>query len=209
MSLVTIQNNEITAQIIETDKVFKFDFGKLLKRMSDDEFLEFSRRNEGWRVEMKANGDLDIMPGTGFLTGKRNSRITRRLDEWAEADGNGVAINSDAVFNLPNGARRMADAAWISNEKVGLIKNQNKPLPFAPDFVIELSSPSDSVAVLKDKMREYIENGVSLGWLIDPKNKRVYVYRPNAETEILDNPHEISGEPLLKNFVLDLTEIWS
>ena len=179
--------------------------------MSDDEFLEFSRRNEGWRVEMKANGDLEFLPGTSFLAGKRKSRIIRRLDEWTETDGNGVAFNSETVFNLKNGARRMPDASWMTNEKWNSLTEaqQEKPLPFAPDFAIELRSPSDALKNLQKKMREYIENGVSLGWLIDPKNKRVYVYCPNAEVEILGNSSEVLCEPLLKNFVLNLQEIWN
>lgn len=210
MSLVTIQTRS-TAAVPAVETIYKFDFGKFLKRMSDAEFLEFSKRNEGWRVEMNERGDIEIMPGTGGKTGRRNSKLTRRLEDWAEADKTGVAFNSETVFNLKNGAKRMPDAAWLTNEKWNGLSDaeQEKPLPFAPDFAVELRSPSDSLKNLQKKMREYIENGVSLGWLIDPKNKRVYVYRPNAEPKVLDNPAEVSGELLLKGFVLNLQEIWS
>ena len=211
MSLVTIQTNSPkNVSVVEMETTLKFDFGSVLKRMSDEEFLEFSRRNEGWRVEMNKDGDLEIMPGTGGKTGRRNNRISRRLDEWAEKEGGGVTFNSETVFNLKNGARRMPDASWLSNEKWNSLSEteQEKPIPFAPDFALELRSPSDSIKKLQAKMREYIENGVQIGWLIDPNTKRVYIYRPNAQTEVLENPKEVSGEPLLKGFVLNLQEIW-
>ena len=197
--------------LIQLPEPITFDFGALLKkRMSDDEFLEFSKRNEGWRVEMNQYGDLVIMPGTGGRTGKRNSRLTRRLDEWAELDGTGESFNSETCFTLPNGARRMPDAAWVTKTKWEALTEtqQDKPLPLAPDFAGELRSPSDSLRELQEKMEEYRTNGVSLGWLIDPQHKRVHIYRPGAEVEVLDNPQTVSGEPLLKGFVLNLAEIW-
>lgn len=85
---------------------------------------------------------------------------------------------------------------------------RKKFAPVCPDFVVELRSETDSLSKLKDKMEEYIENGASLGWLIDAAKRKVYVYRPNAEVEVLDNPTKISGEPLLKGFTLNLKEIW-
>ena len=57
-------------------------------------------------------------------------------------------------------------------------------------------------------MSEYIENGVRLGWLIDPYERRVHVYRTDESVEILENPQKVSGEAVLPGFELDLTEIW-
>ncbi|MDQ3181011.1 MAG: Uma2 family endonuclease [Acidobacteriota bacterium] len=187
----------------------KLNFGSFLKPMKNDDFLQLSRDNQDVQIEMNKDGDLIIMPGTGGLTGKRNIRILRKLDEWTEKDGTGVAFDSDTIFCLPNGAKKIPDASWLSNEKWDALsaEEQDKIVPFAPDFTIELRSRTDSLKDLQEKMQEYIENGVSLGWLIDPSESKVYVYRPEKEVEILGNPKEVSGEPLLKEFTLNLEEI--
>lgn len=189
----------------------KLNFGSFLKSMENDDFLQLSRDNQDVQIEMNKDGDLIIMPGTGGLTGRKNSRIIRRLDEWAEKDGTGVTFDSDTIFCLPNGAKKIPDASWVSNEKWDALseEEQDKIVPFAPDFAIELRSRTDSLKDLQEKMQEYIENGVSLGWLIDANQRKVYIYRQNAEVEILENPKEISGEPLLKKFTLNLQEIWN
>lgn len=188
----------------------KLNFNSFLKSMENDDFLQLSRDNQDVRIEMNKDGDLIIMPGTGGLTGRRNSRIIRKLDEWAEKDGTGVAFDSDTIFCLPNGAKKMPDASWISSEKWDALSEEEKDkiMPFAPDFAIELRSRTDSLKYLQEKMQEYIENGVSLGWLIDPANRKVFVYRQNTEVGILENPKEVSGELSLRGFTLNLQEIW-
>lgn len=188
----------------------EIDFGNLLKPINDDDFLKLSRENQDLQIEMTKDGDLIIMPGTGGLTGNRNARIIARAVIWAEQDGTGVAFDSDTIFRLPNGAKKLPDVSWVKNEKWNSLTREEKEkiLPFAPDFLIELRSPTDSLTDLQAKMREYIENGVSLGWLIDPQSKQIFVYRPEKEAEVLDNPTEISGEPLLQGFTLNLREIW-
>jgi Uma2 family endonuclease len=194
----------------ETLDEVKLNFGSFLKPMKNDEFLQLSRDNQDVQIEMTKEGDLIIMPGTGGLTGRKNSRIIRRLDEWAETDETGVTFDSDTIFCLPNGAKKIPDASWVSNEKWNALSEaeQDKIVPFAPDFAIELRSRTDSLKDLQDKMQEYIENGTSLGWLIDPLERKVHIYRQNSEVEILENPMEISGEPFLKGFTLNLKEIW-
>jgi Uma2 family endonuclease len=131
-----------------------------------------------------------------------------RLGVWAEKDGTGVGFESNALFVLPNGAKRSPDVSWIKLDRWNrLSEEERESFPhICPDFVVELRSPSDSIKELKEKMEEYIENGALLGWLIDPLQKKVYVYRPNAEVKELDNPASISGDPLLKGFVLDLKD---
>ena len=126
-------------------------------------------------------------------------------------DGSGVAFDSSTVFKLPNGAKRSPDLSWIKNERwENLTKTEKKKFPpLCPDFVVELRSPSDALKNLQNKMLEYAENGASLGWLIDPLERKIYVYRPDAEVEILNNPKTISGEPLLEKFTLNLKKIWS
>lgn len=211
MSMVLIRNQSPDGSLFQDySNVIEFNFGSALKRMTDDEFLKFSKEHEGWQIEMTKEGDILIMSGTGGLTGRRNSRITRRLDEWAEKEGTGVTFDSDTIFRLPNGARKLPDASWLTNERWNSLSEEEQEgiIPFAPDFVIELRSRTDSLKELQDKMTEYIENGAQLGWLIDPIERQVYVYRPNTEVETLDNPQKISGEFLLKGFVLKMKEIW-
>lgn len=150
------------------------------------------------------------MPPTGWETGNQNSEINFQLTLWAKQDGRGKSADSSAGYVLSNGAVMSPDASWILNERLEKITpaKRQKFLPLAPDFVIELRSVSDSLKKLQEKMEEYIQNGVSLGWLIDVKNKKIHVYKANAEAQILENPTEISGEPILKDFVLNVQEIW-
>ena len=178
--------------------------------LTDEQFFEFAQINRDLRIERNAQGELIIMPPTGGETGKRNAEITMQLGVWAKQDGSGVTFDSSTGFRLPNGAIRSPDASWVLRSRLdGLTAEERKKfIPLCPDFVIELLSPNDSLAVLQDKMQEYIANGARLGWLLDPEQRRVYVYRPDAPMEQVENPATISGEPVLAGFVLDLREIW-
>ncbi|MEA5599932.1 Uma2 family endonuclease [Nostoc sp. UHCC 0252] len=111
---------------------------------------------------------------------------------------------------MPNGAVRSPDAAWIKRDRWEAIPPElrKKFAPICPEFVIELRSESDRLQVLQDKMQEYIDNGTQLGWLIDRKQRRVFIYRPNTTVEELDDPKTLYGEPLLPGFVLDLSQVW-
>jgi Uma2 family endonuclease len=188
---------------------FVLQFSPFLK-MTDENFFEFCQANRDLRIERNAEGEIIIMPPTGWETGDKNAEITAQLRIWTKKDGRGKSADSSAGYKMPNGAIMSPDASWILNERLEKIspRKRRKFLPLAPDFVIELRSESDSLAKLKDKMQEYIDNGVSLGWLIDPQEKQVFVYRPNTEIEVLENSTEISGEPLLPDFTLNLKEIW-
>ena len=151
------------------------------------------------------------MPPTGFETGRRNNRLSRHLDAWAETDGTGIATDSSTLFTLPNGAKRSPDASWVRQERLRTLTKDRRegPLSLCPDFTAELRSPNDRLADLHEKMQEYVDNGARLGWLIDPFEKRVYVYRPGQPVETLDNPISVSGEPVLPGFVLRVQELWS
>ncbi len=179
-------------------------------RFTDEEFFQLCQINRDLRFERTAEGDIIVMPPTGFETGSRNLEIVRQLGNWAKRDGSGVATESSTGFKLPNGADRAPDAAWILRSRLAEVPPEKKKkfLPLCPDFVIELKSPTDALEDLQAKMGEYIANGVQLGWLINPETRRVHVYRPQTEVEILENPTHISGEPLLQGFTLDLSEIW-
>jgi Uma2 family endonuclease len=183
--------------------------GPLRKHVTDDEFFEFCAANRDLRIEMTEEGEMIIMLPVGSEGGQRDFNLTGRFGAWAEADATGVGFSSSTGFKLPNGATRSPDLSWIRLDRWNAIpkKQRKKFAPICPDFVVELRSETDRLVPLKRKMEEYIANGAQLGWLIDPIDKKVYVYRPDADIEVLDNPSSISGEPLLRDFVLDLSGI--
>ncbi len=178
--------------------------------MSEDSLFDFCQLNSHLRIERTATGELIIMSPAGSETGNRNAKLMQQLANWTDKDGTGIEFDSSAGFILPNAATRSPDASWIKLTKWNALSDEQKAkfAPICPDFVVEIRSPSDSLKVLQDKMEEYIDNGASLGWLIDRKNRQVYIYCPNQNVECLDNPATLSGDSLLTGFSLDLTKIW-
>ena len=176
-----------------------------------EQFVQLALANRDLQLERTATGELIVMPPTGSDTGNRNLDIEGQLWLWNRQTKLGKAFNSSSGFHLPNGANRSPDASWVRQERWNaLTREQQKGFaPLCPDFVLELRSESDNMAPLQAKMREYMENGARLGWLIDRKNKKVEIYRQGQEVEVLDNPSTLSGEAVLPGFVLDLTEVWS
>lgn len=189
---------------------FLLHFGQLIGKLSDEELMEFFALNDHLRIELNSEGDLIIMPPTGGETGIRNFELIGNFWAWSKKDGSGKGFDSSTVFSLPNGARRSPDLAWVLNERwEGLPKSDRAKFPpICPDFVVELRSPSDSLDFLQEKMEEYVANGAQLGWLIDPFERKVYVYRPGAGAEVLEDPESLSGEPLLRAFTLDVRALW-
>ena len=178
--------------------------------LTDDQFFELCQINSDLRLERNAKGDIIVMPPTGGETSNRNQEVTRQLGNWAKRDGTGAAFDSSAGFRLPNGADRSPDAAWASHQRLAQLTPEQKKkfIPLCPDFVIELLSPTDSLAATQAKMVEYIDNGARLGWLINADARRVYVYRPQSPMEELKDVTRVSGDPELPGFTLDLEDIW-
>lgn len=178
--------------------------------MSDDQFFEFCQLNRDLRFERTAEGKLIVMPPTGGVTGNRNFSLTGQFWSWVEQDSTGIGFDSSTGFKLPNGADRSPDISWLKLSRWNALSSeqQEKFIPLCPDFVIELRSKSDKLQSLQDKLQEYIDNGALLGWLIDRKNRQVYVYRPDVEVEQLDNPATLSGEIVLPSFTLKMEKIW-
>lgn len=179
--------------------------------LTEEQFGEFCELNDDLIIEMNANGELEIMtPVKGFFTGAMELKVAAQLMIWAERDGTGVAFGPNMGYTLPNGAVRAPDASWLARSRRSELvpEDYNRFAHIWPDFVIELRSESDRLTRLRAKMREYIENGTRLGFLIDPRNKRVYIYRPDAEVETLEEPAAVSADPVLPGFVLELAEIW-
>jgi len=183
----------------------------LILQVSHEQFVELALANRDLQLERTATGELIVMPPTGSETGNKNFDISGQIWLWNRQTKLGVAFDSSSGFHLPNGADRSPDAAWIRRERWdALTKEQQETFaPICPDFVLELRSKNDKMEPLRAKMREYLENGASLGWLIDRKNKKVEIYRQNRDVEVLDHPLSLSGEDVLPGFVLDLTEVWN
>lgn len=179
-------------------------------QLTDEQFFHFCRTNREYHIERNNRGELVIMPPVGWETSNKNALIVSALYLWSKQDGTGFVTDSSAGFILPNGAIRSPDAAWIRKERLAeLSPNElQRFLPLAPNFVIELRSQSDRLGDLQSKMTEYSENGVALGWLIDPDLRQVHIYRPGETVIILDEPDMISAEPVLPRFELDLLPIW-
>lgn len=203
----------------EPDRVLVEPIGPIVLRLApivqltDCQLEMLSSLNDTLRIEKNAEGALEILPPANITTGNQNSNINVDLGLWSRSDGRGIVFDSNAGFTLPNGAVRSPDASWILQSRLAELTDEEKKRGFAhisPDFVIELRSSSDTLAGIQRKMEEYMENGVRLGWLIDPLDplRRVYVYRPDKSVEILEGPESLSGEPELPGFTLDLKPVW-
>ena len=179
--------------------------------LTDDLLVRLSSLNKGVRMERTAEGWLVVMPPVGCLFSNRNARLTGQIGRWDEAAGLGIAFASCVGFHLPNSAVLSPDCSWVRRDRWEELSEEERETfpPLCPDFVAEIVSPPQSLSEIQEKMREYIDNGARLGWLIDPKSKRVEIYRPGQELEVLDNPSSISGEPVLPGFMLDLKDILS
>ena len=178
--------------------------------LTDEQFFQLCQKNQDLKFERNAKGDLIIMSPTGGETSKSNSEIIVELGIWNRRTKLGVVFDSSGGFQLPNGANRSPDASWIKVERWHHLtaEQRTKFLPLCPDFLVELMSPSDSLSDTREKMKEYLENGMRLGWLINQKNRQVEIYRLGKDVEILDSPTTLSGEDVLPGFILDMAVIW-
>ena len=177
--------------------------------ISDEEFEKICGDNRDRKFERTAQGELVTMSLTGGETGRRNIKLSARLEMWSDAAQLGVAFDSSTGFRLPNGAIRSPDAAWVSQSRWDALtpEQRKKWVPLCPDFVVELKSPSDDILDLQTKMLEYQENGLKLGWLIDPDRQIIEVYQADRPIELLNNPEEISADGIMVGFVMKLAGI--
>src|SRR6266699_3848423 len=175
--------------------------------MDDEEFFEFCMKNPDARIEREASGEIIIMPPAGAETGYRNMDLGAQLTVWSKRDGCGRPFDSNTEFILPNGAALAPDASWVSKKRLEPFTKEQKKrfLKLCPEFVVELTSPTDRLPKLKAKMREWIGNGAALGWLIDADRRTVFVYRPGQEPEELVGVDSVSGEGPVAGFRLELT----
>lgn len=180
------------------------------RKVTRPQYRAFCAANPDLRVELTAEGELIVMAPAHSKTGFRNSRLTIQLGVWAMQDGTGHSFDSSTGFDLPDGSNRAPDASWVEKSRLDALTTEQKEeyFPLCPDFVAELRSKSDRLPTLQAKMEEYLANGARLGWLIDPFERRVSIYRPGQPVLVLDEPATVSGDPVLPGFVLDLHAIW-
>jgi Uma2 family endonuclease len=178
--------------------------------ITDEQFYQICRDNLDIKFERNAEGEILIMSPTGGETGIRNFDIIGQFWIWNNHYHLGYCFDSSTCFKFPNGANRSPDVSFILKERweALTLKDREKFPPIVPDFVLELMSPSDRLEDAQEKMEEYRENGVKLGWLINRKSRQVEIYRPGQETERLENPASISDENILPNFILNLETVW-
>lgn len=178
--------------------------------LTDEQFYQLCIANEPCQLELTQTGELIIMPPTGGESGIINANLSTDLGLWNRQTKLGKVFDSSTEFKLPSGAYRCPDAAWVKLARWDALSKEEKKRfpPLCPDFVVELRSETDSLEKLRTKMREYENNGVLLGWLIDPQTPLVEIYRYGKDVEVLnfdfDNPPKLSGEDILPGFILDL-----
>ncbi|MBN8558973.1 MAG: Uma2 family endonuclease [Leptolyngbya sp. UWPOB_LEPTO1] len=178
--------------------------------LTDEQFYQLCRANPDLKFERNTDGKITIMSPIGGETGNRNFEIGTEFGIWNRQAKLGVCFDSSTCFKLPNGANHSPDVAWIAQDRWDTLTPQQKEIfpPIAPDFVLELMSPTDALEATQAKLHEYLENGVKLGWLINRKTRRVEIYRLGQPVEVLDNPPQLFGEDVLPGFVLDLAIVW-
>ena len=175
--------------------------------LSNEQFYQLCQINENWQLEETAQGELLIMPPVGAISGNRESEFNADVVIWNRQTKLGKVFSSSTIFILPNGGKRSPDVAWIANERWAILtlEEQEKFAPICPDFVIELRSRTDSLSQLQEKIQEYLDSGLRLGWLIDPQNQQVEIYRQNQLRELVSLPTTLSGEDVLPGFTLELS----
>lgn len=178
--------------------------------LSDEQFYQLCIHNPDTKFERNAEGEIIVMSPTGGETGLRNTDLIGQLWIWNRQAMLGEVFDSSTGYKLSSGASRSPDVSWIKKERWDSLTAEQKQkfIPLAPDFVIELMSPSDYLVNIQAKMKEYLDNGVKLGWLINPQAKQVEIYRLGKDVEVLDSPQTLSDEEILPGLVLDLANIF-
>lgn len=175
--------------------------------LTDQQFYRLCQVNENLKLERNAQGELLIMPPIGGKSGKREADLITDVNNWNRQLKLGEVFSSSTIFRLPQGGDRSPDVAWVKQERWDALteEEQEKFPSLCPDFVIELRSRTDSLKELQDKMQEYLASGLRLGWLINPQQQQVEIYRQNQGVEVVDLPTTLSGEDVLPGFLLELS----
>ncbi|MEG3921295.1 Uma2 family endonuclease [Microcoleus sp. POL10_C6] len=177
--------------------------------LTDEQFYRLCQMNRDWQFERTPKGEIIIMSPAGGVSGNRKAYLITDLGLWNRKTQLGRVFSSSTLFRLPNNGYRAPDVAWVSLERWSALtaEEQEKFPPICPDFAIELRSPPDPLRPLQEKMQEYLNSGLRLGWLINPLDEKVEIYRPSREVEVVQFPVSLSGEDVLPGFVLNLPMI--
>jgi Uma2 family endonuclease len=178
--------------------------------MTDDELMAFSEANKPCKVERLASGEIPVMTPSGYRNNRREAYVMHKLFAWAEMDGRDVVFSSNASFNLPDGSTLSPDGGWVESSRLSAlsVRERERFLPFAPDFLIEILSPSDSLPELNAKMEQWIANGVRLAWRIDPFGGTVAIYAPGQAPVVLIRPETVEGAEPVSGFCLKMARVW-
>ena len=208
MNLPSIRLNNKCSML--NDMTYTLNVKALTDSISDRSLEQLCRENPDLRFETDTNGKLIIMPPTGSESGKRNGDLFGQVWYWNRQSKTGVVFDSSTGFKLSNGATRSPDVSWIASDRWNSLTDKQKRgfAPIDPDFVIELLLPTDNLLTTQQKMSEYANCGVKLGWLVNPDEKQVEIYRLGKDKEILDNPSSLSGENILPGLTVDLSNIF-
>jgi Uma2 family endonuclease len=182
----------------------------LANPITDRQFEQLCAQNQDTKFEMTSQGELIVMSPTGSESGRQNADLLTQISIWNRQTKLGVVFDSSTGFTLPNGAKRSPDVSWIEISRWNELTRKQKRgfAPIAPDLALELLSPNDRLQDTQQKMREYLKCGIKLGWLIDPDETRVEIYRLGKDLEILDSPRNLSGEDLMPGLVVELDEVF-
>lgn len=179
--------------------------------LTDSQFHHLCAANPEIKFERTSTGELVIMSPTGGETGQQNVEVAADLVLWNRRTQRGVVFDSSTCFRLPDGGDRSPDVAWIERSRWNALSSEQRRKfpPICPDFVLELLSPTDNLNTTRTKMQEYLNSGIRLGWLINPQDQQVEIYRPGQAMEQLSAPATVLGESVLPEFVLNLEWLWT
>lgn len=179
--------------------------------LNADQFYTLCRQNPDLKFERSPKGELILMSPTGGETGNNNATLIARFVVWNELKKLGFVFDSSTCFRLPSGGDRSPDVSWVRKDRWQALtpEQRQKFPPLSPDFVLELMSPSDRLGEVQAKMREYQAAGVTLGWLINPGDRQVEIYRGDGSVEVLTAPTTLSGETILPDFSLSVDWLWT
>ena len=181
----------------------------LVDHISDSDLERLCVSNPELKFETNAAGNLIVMSPTGSESGEKNASLLAQVWYWNNQDKLGKVFDSSTGFKLSNGATRSPDVSWMKLSKWNSLTDKQKRgfAPIDPDFVLELMSPTDELLTAQKKMKEYMTCDIKLGWLINPDQKQVEIYRIGQDKEVLNNPSNLSGENVMPNLIVDLSEI--
>ena len=185
--------------------------------VTDEQLERINQDNAGWKIELGSDCLLEVRMTAGGDSADISGELVRQVGNWRAGRGGGRVRDPDGTYKLQHpaiGEKTWApDCSWLSPELVASLRPEDRPKRgfwrVCPTFVIEVRSPSDSLAAQQRRMEDWLAFGVELGWLVDPLRGTVWLYRPGQEPELLERPAALSGESVLEDLAVDMAEVWA